>query len=85
MYYHYQEIGRSANTAHLMQAVCPHTNFSHLILGDTESEIQLINEIIDENVRNEPMTCVLYPSKDAILLSEWIKQRPEKCRDMPIR
>ena len=85
MYYHYQELGRSANTAHLFEAICPTKNFEKVIFGDTKAEIQLVNDIIRETLDDEPMTCVLYPSKDAILLSDWIKQRPESCKNKPIR
>ena len=85
MYYHYQELGRSANTAHLFEAVCPTKNFEKVIFGDTQAEIQLVNDIVKEINDDEPVTCVLYPSKDAVLLSDWIKQRPESCKNKPIR
>ena len=85
MYYHYQELGRSANTAHLMEAVCPSKHFERVVFGDTEAEKKLVQDIITETLNDEPVTCVLYPSRDAILLSDWIKQRPESCKNKPIR
>lgn len=85
MYYHYQELGRSANTAHLMEAVCPSNHFERVVFGDTEAEKKLVQDIITETLNDEPITCVLYPSRDAILLSDWIKQRPESCKNKPIR
>jgi hypothetical protein len=85
MYYHYQELGRSANTAHLMEAVCPSNHFERVVFGDTEAEKKLVQDIITETLNDEPVTCVLYPSRDAILLSDWIKQRPESCKNKPIR
>ena len=45
MYYHYQELGRSANTAHVMQAVCPSSHFQVVIYGDTTAEQQLVQVI----------------------------------------
>ena len=42
MYYHYQELGRSANTAHVMQAVCPSNHFQVVIYGDVTAEQQLV-------------------------------------------
>ena len=85
MYYHYQELGRSANTAHLFEAVCPNGNYERLIFGDTLGEISLVQDMIKESREGKLMTCVLYPSNDAILLSDWIKQRPVECRDLPVR
>lgn len=85
MYYHYQELGRSANTAHIFEAVCPSKNFERVVFGDTEAEKKLVQDIITETINEEPVTCVLYPSKDAIFLSDWIKQRPESCKNKPIR
>jgi hypothetical protein len=85
MYYHYQELGRSANTAHLYEAVCPTAKFEKVVFGDTEAETKLVQDILTETINEEPVTCVLYPSKDAILLSDWIKQRPASCKDKPIR
>ena len=85
MYYHYQELGRSANTAHLYEAVCPTAKFEKVVFGDTEAEVKLVQDILTETINDEPVTCVLYPSKDAILLSDWIKQRPASCKDKPIR
>lgn len=85
MYYHYQELGRSANTAHLYEAVCPSAKFEKVVFGDTEAEVKLVQDILTETMNEEPVTCVLYPSKDAILLSDWIKQRPASCKDKPIR
>ena len=85
MYYHYQEMGRSANTAHLLEAICPPEQFQVVMFGDVDAEQQLVHEIHQEAVSGTPITCVLYPTRDALLLSDWIAQRPPSCRDRPIR
>lgn len=84
MYYHYMEIGRSANTAHLFDALCPDLS-EKLIFCDLEGERKLINDIRHEYENSQPVTCVLYPSEDAILLSDWLAQRPPECKDKPVR
>lgn len=84
MYYHYMEMGRSANTAHLFEALCP-SICDPLIFCDQEKEHQLWNEMQAEHERGEYVTCVLYPTKDAILLSEWMARRPESARSKGVR
>jgi DTW domain-containing protein YfiP len=84
MYYHYQEIGRSANTAHLFGALCPSATES-IIFGDVAKEQQLVREIKREYDEGEPITCILYPDRSAVLLSEWIKNRPISCANKPVR
>jgi DTW domain-containing protein YfiP len=73
MYYHYQELGRSANTAHLLEALCPPAAFEKIVYGDTVAEQRLVAEMHAEALRGEQRTVVLYPSADAILLSDWMK------------
>ena len=82
MYYHYMEIGRSANTAHVFEALCPSVT-EPLIFGDVENENKLIEDIHRESVNNEPVTCLMYPSPDAMLLSDWMASRPNK--SLPVR
>lgn len=84
MYYHYLEIGRSANTAHLLDAICPSIS-KPLLFGDSDSEIQLFEEMKQEFLENMPCTCVLYPNGTATPLSEWLASRPIAARDKPIR
>lgn len=74
MYYHYQEIGRSANTAHVFQAL---NSCETVIYGDSTAEIKLLNDIATEIVTGTPTTCILYPSNDAISLNEWMTNRAE--------
>lgn len=71
MYYHYQEIGRSANTAHVFELICPHI-CSTLLYGDVEHESILFNEMRKEYELGILRTCVLYPSSDAMNIKDWI-------------
>ena len=71
MYYHFQEIGRSANTGHLLEMLSPQSSCAPLVFGDEESESKLIDEMVLEHAENRVATCVLYPSSDAASLAEW--------------
>ena len=83
MYYHYKEIGRCPNTAHIFENIIPAHMFDKVIFGDVEKEEQLIQEMREEQSSERIQTCVLYPSKNAVLLSDWIANRPDK--NLPIR
>lgn len=78
IYYHYKEIGRSANTMHILEALCPSLCYS-IILGDIEKESQLIERIIQSQIdqRNGnnyyDRIAVLYPSQDSITIPNWLK------------
>lgn len=73
IYYHYKEIGRSANTAHLLELLIPHSKITRLIYGyDLEKEKAMIEMIIDESKSFNIKTCILYPTKTSELLSKWI-------------
>lgn len=90
MYYHYQEIGRSANTAHLYEAICCNTNklmFNEcevIVFGDSAKEVNLINEISDEIDMNQIRTCVLYPGPSSKLIHKWIADQVQ-CPDFTNR
>jgi DTW domain-containing protein YfiP len=78
IYYHYSELGRSANTMHLFPALYP-SNSETVIFGDVDAESNLIKMIIDEQLgeRNDrsnvrTRTCILYPTSDSIPLPEWV-------------
>lgn len=84
MYYHFAELGRSANTAHLFQALCPSIT-EPVVLGDFSAETALIDDIEREAQTGELETCVLYPSKDAVSLKEWLQSRPRQGQGRGIR
>jgi DTW domain-containing protein YfiP len=84
MYYNAVEIARSANTAHVLEATCPHLVYS-IIQGDLDKEKQLMDEIEREFRENDPQTCIMFPSKDAKLLSEWMAARPVREFSAPVR
>jgi DTW domain-containing protein YfiP len=84
MYYNAVEIARSANTAHVLEATCPDIVYP-IILGDLEKEKQLMDDIERENKENAPQTCIMFPSKEAKLLSDWMAARPAAVADRPIR
>lgn len=76
IYYHFKELGR-LNTGHLLESLCPNLTTSS-VHGDVSSENKLIDTIHRESIVGNPSTCILYPSKDAISLSEWMNARPNK-------
>jgi DTW domain-containing protein YfiP len=82
LYYHYQELGRSANTAHLLEAICP-TLCERLIFGDAMAELRFIKEMINEHQSNKIRTCILYPHATAVGLDEWVAST--YCSDQPLR
>ena len=55
------------------------------MFGDSEKEIELLNEMKLEYENDELSTCILYPATSSVLLSEWINSRPQHCADKPIR
>ena len=69
-YYSFKELGRSPNTAHIMEQILPH-NSSSLVYGDVEAEDRLIEEMVEEYTNFRVRTCILYPSSDAKLVSDW--------------
>lgn len=89
IYYASKEIGRTANTAHIFEELLPYCT-DRLLYGDTVREQRLIGEIVREHRQGRPRTCIMYPAKDAMLLSEWTTmarrlqqsaQQPEACPD----
>lgn len=80
IYYHFSELGRSANTMHLFPALYP-SNCETVIFGDVHGESNLIKMIIDEQLQERnggsavrTRTCILYPTTDSILLPEWVSR-----------
>ena len=69
LYYHYRELGRSANTAHLLESLL---DVPVIVFGDSEKEISLAEEMKKEFMEGTRRTVILYPSKDAIGLDEWL-------------
>lgn len=78
MYYHPLEIGRSANTAHIFEALCGHFA-KPLVLGCKEDEDKLFDLIKEETKiplkERKVHTCVLYPSKISQSLNQWLLDR----------
>lgn len=84
IYYTPVEIGRTANTAHSLEATCPWI-CSSIVHGDLEKETALLDDIEAEYRENRAQTCIMFPSSDAKLLSEWMGARPAEHSDKPIR
>jgi len=74
IYYHFLEVGRSANTGHLMQQLAPSAT-SSIVFANAPEEDQLVEEIVREYQQGDVRTCIMYPSTDAVLLSEWMANR----------
>mmetsp|Transcript_19658 Transcript_19658/g.26932 ORF Transcript_19658/g.26932 Transcript_19658/m.26932 type:complete len:340 (+) Transcript_19658:280-1299(+) len=86
IYYHFMEIGRSANTAHLLEAICAskkedsfpiHCNSA--IFGNSKEEEILLDQMrpIDDlhgkrSTEDITVACVMFPSKESITLSTYI-------------
>lgn len=93
IYYHYQEIGRSPNTAHLYESLYSYANLCRdmkstcdtLLFGDTQAEHALIHDIHKEIENNLPQTCILYPTCNAPYISHWLKSRPSAAQNLPPR
>lgn len=74
MYYYFLEVGRSGNTGHVLERLLPE-RCSSLVFGEEDKEQELVNTMIDEHKRGVIDTVVLYPSSDALLLSEFVEKR----------
>ena len=70
IYYHFRELGRSANTAHVLELLlqCP-----TIVYGDHVKELALAAEIRQEVQEGRQRTVVLYPSSEALSLSQWFQ------------
>lgn len=82
LYYNYMEIGRSANTAHIFQILCPAIT-KQLVLGDELAEEELFQTIAAEREAGIEKTCMLYPSSTSISLNDWlqtVKQQQQQQR-----
>lgn len=73
MYYHHLELGRSANTAHIFDALCSCV-VTPLVYGDEQGEHNLMNQIALEHKNGINNTCILYPRQDSLLIPEWIEE-----------
>jgi DTW domain-containing protein YfiP len=71
LYYHYQELGRSANTAHLLEVVAP-SICENLVFGDSANELKFMKEIVEEYKSDDVHTCIMYPHSSALSLNEWL-------------
>ena len=88
IYYHYSEMGRSPNTAHVLPIIAPDLVSKTLIFGDVEEEWELFQSILDEHQRNIHRTCILYPSYHAVPVTQWLHTQIRSnsdMRDLPIR
>ena len=74
MYYHYQELGRSANTAHVLSMLMP-DKCEDLIFGDIVGEKKLVDSIKREQDSGNLETCILYPLNDCPTIAEWKASR----------
>lgn len=74
-YYHYQELGRSSNTAHIFKYAFPY-NTQELLFGDFEHEMAFFDQVKKESLDGSVSTCILYPSSQAIPLSQWKVDHP---------
>lgn len=79
IYYNYCELGRSANTAHILEALCPQIS-RRVVYGNTECESKLFELIKSEKERGVSRTCVLYPCSSALSFNSWISHLKEESR-----
>lgn len=78
IYYHYSELGRSPNTAHLLSLICPQLVVETLIFGDVTSESLFIKQLQKEKDLGIERTVVLYPSDEAMFIQDWLHQHAQK-------
>ena len=71
IYYAFKEIGRGPNTAHIMEKLLPPETTSRVILGFPQQEKKLIDDLVEEYQSHAIHTCIMYPSKEAQLVSTW--------------
>lgn len=82
IYYHYSEIGRSPNTAHLLPIIAPQLVHSTMTFCNVHQESSFLDLVRLEKEQGIERTCILYPTHDAVFINDWNKQR--KC-DLPPR
>lgn len=75
LYYHYKEIGRSANTGHILPILAP-SWCSTVTFAEQRGDHDLIETIKKEQDEGVANTCILYPDRDAPTLTEWLASRP---------
>lgn len=87
IYYHYSEMGRSPNTAHILPIIAPDLVSKTLIFGNVDDEFDLFRNILEESKRSSQRTCVLYPSNHAIPIHQWYQSMKSSYsnRDLPLR
>ena len=79
VYYHFREIGRSANTAHLMENIIP---CERIIFGDSEKEIALAKEISQEHLSGARRTVILYPCATSLGINQWMNENSLSSSDI---
>ena len=71
IYYHFKEVGRSANTAHILPLLLPRY-CDTLLFGDVVAEEAFFSKIRSELNAGVNTTCFLYPTADAPFISDWM-------------
>lgn len=71
IFYTFVEVGRSANTAHIFQNLCPQI-CSSIIHCDSKEEDKLFSTIMHEKQQGIEKTCVLFPSSTSVSFSSWL-------------
>lgn len=75
LYYHFKEIGRSANTGHILPILAP-SWCSTVTFAEQKGDHDLIDMIKREQDEGVANTCILYPERGAPTLTEWLASRP---------
>ncbi len=70
IYLSLKELGRTANTAHILKELIPE-NCTRLLYTDEVNEQKLIAEIASEIRLGVKRTSILYPSNDASSIQDW--------------
>ena len=83
IYYATKELGRTPNTAHIFESLLPYCT-TRLVQGDEMREQQLIADMVAEYRSGKVRTCILYPTKDSQLLSEWSKAARASWREQAL-
>ena len=90
LYYHYQEVGRSPNTAHVFEAISSFADqniFSEcevIIFGDSEKESQLLKDINNDIESNDFKTCILYPAPYCKSIHDWVLTAAKSKRESQV-
>ena len=78
IYFHYQELGRSTNTAHLLPIILPQLCRS-IVYGDSPQEVDLVEQIMFELIAGgRKSICILYPTKECPTVTLWLQQQQQQ-------